>query len=407
MVDLPLSDVRVLDLSWHVAGPYCTRVLGDYGADVVKVERPAEGDPARMMPPFHEDEPGIERSGLFLHLNTNKRSIAVDLRSEAGRDTVLRLAEWADVVIESFSPGTLDALGLGYEALSAVNPAIVVTSISNYGQSGPYRDWKGSELTIWGMGGPMLYTGSPNREPLKTAGHTPAYQVGATAAAATNIALWGADATGEGDHLDVNFFETFMGLIDRRTTSLLNYQYTGKISGRPPAGQTPGSGIWPTGDGGFFFTTVIGPRWNAMAAMIGHPELLEDPNWLDPAWRSQEEPMAEFQALVGEWMLSHSKREIRQAFEDAGVYGGPVNTIAELLTDPHFTERAFFQTVDHPTTGPQTYPGRTYRSSAHEWPPPPRQRAPLLGEHTDEILGETLGLDAAAIAELRSAGAVS
>ena len=407
MVDLPLSDVRVLDLSWHVAGPYCTRVLGDYGADVVKVERPAEGDPARLMPPFFEDEPGIERSGLFLHLNTNKRSIAVDLRSDAGRDTVLRLAEWADVVIESFSPGTLDALGLGYEALSAVNPAIVVTSISNYGQSGPYRDWKGSELTIWGMGGPMLYTGSPNREPLKTAGHTPAYQVGATAAAATNIALWGADATGEGDHLDVNFFETFMGLIDRRTTSLLNYQYTGKISGRPPAGQTPGSGIWPTGDGGFFFTTVIGPRWNAMAAMIGHEDLLEDPNWLDPAWRSQEEPMAQFQALVGEWMLGHSKREIRQAFEDAGVYGGPVNTIAELLTDPHFTERAFFQTVDHPTTGPQTYPGRTYRSSAHEWPPPPRQRAPLLGEHTDEILGETLGLDAAAIAELRSAGAVS
>ena len=407
MVDLPLSDVRVLDLSWHVAGPYCTRVLGDYGADVVKVERLDEGDPARLMPPFHEDEPGIERSALFLHLNTNKRSIAVDLRSEAGRDTVLRLAEWADVMIESFSPGTLDALGLGYEALSAVNPAIVVTSISNYGQSGPYRDWKGSELTIWGMGGPMLYTGSPNREPLKTAGHTPAYQVGATAAAATNIALWGADATGEGDHLDVNFFETFMGLIDRRTTSLLNYQYTGKISGRPPAGQTPGSGIWPTGDGGFFFTTVIGPRWNAMAAMIGHEELLEDPNWLDPAWRSQEEPMAQFQALVGEWMLSHSKREIRQAFEDAGVYGGPVNTIAELLTDPHFTERAFFQTVDHPTTGPQTYPGRTYRSSAHEWPPPPRQRAPLLGEHTDEILGETLGLDAAAIAELRSAGAVS
>ncbi len=407
MVDLPLSDVRVLDLSWHVAGPYCTRVLGDYGADIVKVERPGEGDPTRLMPPFHEDEPGIERSALFLHLNTNKRSIAVDLRSEQGRDTVLRLAEWADVVIESFSPGTLDDLGLGYEALRAVNPAIVLTSISNYGQSGPYRDWKGSELTIWGMGGPMLYTGSPNREPLKTAGHTPAYQVGATAAAATNIALWGADASGEGDHLDVNFFETFIGLIDRRTTSLLNYQYTGETSGRPPAGQTPGSGIWPTGDGGFFFTTVIGPRWNAMAGMIGHEELLEDPNWLDPAWRAQEEPMAEFQALVGEWMLNHTKREIRQAVEDVGVYGGPVNTIAELLTDPHFTEREFFQTVDHPTTGPQTYPGRTYRSSAHEWPPPPRQRAPLLGEHTDEILGETLGLEADAIAELRSAGAVS
>ena len=407
MVDLPLSDVRVLDLSWHVAGPYCTRVLGDYGADVVKVERPGDGDPTRLAPPFYEDEPGIERSALFLHLNTNKRSIAVDLRSEQGRETVLRLAEWADVAIENFSPGTLDDLGLGYDALRAVNPGIVLTSISNYGQSGPYRDWTGSELTIWGMGGPMLYTGSPDREPLKTAGHTPACHVGALAAAATNIALWGADASGEGDHLDISFFEAFMGLIDRRTTSLLNFQYTGETSGRPPAGQTPGSGIWPTGDGGFFFTTVIGPRWNAMATMIGHEELLEDPNWLDPAWRAQEEPMAQFQALVGEWMRGHSKLEIRQAVEDAGVYGGPVNTVAELLSDPHFSERAFFETIDHPTTGPQTYPGRTYRSSAHGWPPPPRRRAPLLGEHTDEILGETLGLDAAEIAELRSTGAVS
>lgn len=407
MVDLPLADVRVLDLSWHIAGPYCTRVLGDYGADVVKVEHPGDGDPARLMPPFHEDEPGVERSALFLHLNPNKRSIVVDLKSEGGRDVVHQLAEWADVVIENFSPGTLDRLGLGYHQLSLRNPRIVMTSISNYGQSGPYRDWKGSELTIWGMGGPMLYTGSPAREPLKTAGHTPGYQVGATAAAATNIALWGAENSGEGDHLDVNFFETFTGLIDRRSTSLLNYQYTGETSGRPPAGQTPGSGIWPTGDGGFFFTTVVGSRWASMAAMIGHEELLEDPNWLDPAWRAQEEPMARFQTLVGEWMLARPKREIRQAVEDAGVYGGPVNTIAELMTDPHFTARDFFETIDHPTTGPQTYPGRSYRSSAHGWPPPPRRRAPLLGEHTDEVLGETLGLEPGVIAGLRATGAVS
>ena len=144
-----------------------------------------------------------------------------------------------------------------------------------------------------------------------------------------------------------------------------------------------------------------------MATMIGHAELLDDPNWLDPAWRAQEAPMAEFQALVGEWMRGHSKLEIRQAVEDAGVYGGPVNTVAELLSDPHFSERAFFETIDHPATGPLTYPGRAYRSSAHGWPPPPRRRAPLLGEHTDEILGDTLGLDADAIAGLRASGAVA
>jgi crotonobetainyl-CoA:carnitine CoA-transferase CaiB-like acyl-CoA transferase len=397
----------VLDLSWHVAGPYCTRMLGDYGADVVKVERPGEGDPARLMPPFYEDEPGLERSALFLHLNTNKRSIAVDLASERGREIVLRLAEWADVLVESFSPRVMPALGLDYETLREANPRLVVTSISNFGQSGPYRDWRGSELTLYGMGGPMLNTGSPDREPLKTAGHTPAYQVGGTAAAATSIALWGAEASGDGDHLDVSFFETFMGLIDRRSSNLVNFQYTGDVSARPPVGQNSGSGIWPTGDGGFFFTTVIGPRWPAMAKMIGQEALLEDPRWLDPAFRAGEQQREQFAKLAGAWMLGRSKLEIRQAVEDAGVYGGPVNTIAELLSDPHFEERAFFETIDHPTTGPQTYPGRNYRSSAHGWPPPGRRRAPLLGEHTDEVLGEALGLDGGAIAELRAAGAVS
>ena len=406
-IELPLSDVRVLDLGWHVAGPFCARALADWGADVVKVERPGAGDPARAMPPFLGDEPGADRSALFLHLNVNKRSIAVDLRSEAGRGVVLRLAAWADVLVENFSPRVLPSLGLGYEALREANPKLVVASISNYGQSGPYRDRKGSVLTLYGMGGPMLYTGSPAREPLKTAGYTPACQVGATAAAAASIALWGADASGEGDRLDVSFFETFMGLIDRRSSALVGYRYTGDVSGRPSVGQNPGSGIWPTGDGGFFFTTVIGPRWSAMARMIGHEELLDDPQWLDPAWRARPENIEAFARLAGEWMLGRTKIEIREAVEAAGVYGGPVNTIAELLDDPHFTARAFFEEIDHPETGPLTYPGRNWRSSAHGWPPPPRRRAPLLGEHTDEVLGEALGLGGSEIAALRASGSVA
>ena len=404
--ELPLAGVRVLDLSWHVAGPYCTRLLADYGADVIKVERPGSGDPARVMPPFYKDEPGLERSGLFLVLNTGKRSLTLDLASPRGREIALELASGADVVVASFSPTVMPKLGLDYEALRSANPALVVTSISNFGQSGPYRDWRGSELTLYGMGGPMLNTGSTDREPLKVAGHAPACHVGAAAAAATSIALWGAEESGDGDHLDVSFFETFMGLIDRRTSSLLNHQYTGDVSTRPPVGQAPGSGIWNTGDGGYFFTTVLGARWVAMAKMIGQDALLEDENWLNPTWRAGAEPTAQFAALTAEWMLGRSKIEIRESVEAAGVYGGPVNTFEELLRDPHFAEREFFETIDHPTTGPQTYPGRTYRSSAHGWPPPPRRRAPLLGEHSEEVLGELLGLDADAVEALRAEGVV-
>ena len=397
---MPLDDVRVLDLTRYTAGAFCTRVLGDYGADVIKIEQPGAGDPARMMPPFHEDEPGPERSGLFLLLNTNKRSVTLDLKSERGRDLALRLAADAQIVVENFAPGTLDRLGLGFDALRAANPGVVLTSISNFGQSGPYRDWQGTDLTLLAMGN-MINFGDPDHEPLKTAGHHPTMHAGYVAALAASVGLMSAELTGEGEHLDISIFEAHSHSIDLRLGHTLAYQYNGLITGRAGLAGAIGSGIFPCADGYFALNAGAG-LVNRMIRMVGREDLLSHPDWSTIAALSQPERVEEFTAILLPWMLARTKREIREECERFGVLGGPLNTVGDLLGDPNFEARGFFQEIDHPTTGPIRYPG--YHVTLHrEEPMPPRRRAPLLGEHTDEVLAE-LGLGAGEIAALRADG---
>ena len=175
---MPLDDVRVIDLTHTAIDRSARAVLGDYGADIIKIERPGTGDPARAMQPFLDDEPGLERSGLFLFLNTNKRSVTLDLESEQGREIVRRLAAGADVVVENFAPGAMEAMGLGYERLSEINPRIILTSLSKYGQTGPYRDYVGTEINLFGMGGNMIASGDVDHEPVKTAGRMVFYHTG-------------------------------------------------------------------------------------------------------------------------------------------------------------------------------------------------------------------------------------
>ena len=180
----PLSGLKVLDFTWHLAGPYASKLLADYGADVVKVERPGEGDPARRYGPFPGDQPHLERSGHFLHVNTNKRSVTLDLRDDSAKAIALELARDADVVMESFSPGVMDAFGLGYDALREVNPRLVMCSLSTYGQTGPYRDWKATDMTMYALAGSLKTMGVPSREPLRNVDHLTEYQAGNMAAMA-------------------------------------------------------------------------------------------------------------------------------------------------------------------------------------------------------------------------------
>jgi crotonobetainyl-CoA:carnitine CoA-transferase CaiB-like acyl-CoA transferase len=383
---MPLDDTRVIDLTQYTAGPFCTRILADYGADVIKIERPG-GDPARALPPFPKDEPHPERSGTFLFLNTSKRSVVLDLKAEAGRDRLLDLVAGADALVESFRPGTLDRLGLGYEALREVNPRLVLTSITNFGQDGPYRDYLGTDLTLYGMGGAMFAQGDVDHEPVKTAGRVTTYHAGYVGALATAVALRAAEARGAGEHVDVSVFETATHSIDLRLARLMGFQHSGHVATRPARISGVGTGAFPCADG--FYLLTGGPAYlPAMLRMIGRDDLLDDLDWATPAARAEPDRIEEFVPILLPWMIEHTRAEVRDACQEFGVLGGPINSIADLFVDPNFEHREFFQTIDHPETGPLRYPGFHARLHREGEPMPERRRAPLLGEHTAEVLAE-------------------
>ncbi|HRC62052.1 MAG TPA: CoA transferase [Dehalococcoidia bacterium] len=387
MTTMPLEGVRVIDLTRYTAGPFCTRILGDYGADVIKIEAP-EGDPGRQLPPFVKDEPGTERSGTFLFLNTNKRSVILDLTTAEGRERLLDLVRTAQVVVENFAPGTMERLGLGYDILAEANPRIVLTSLSNFGQEGPYRDWLATDLTVYAMAGPMLATGNIEHEPVRVAGRMATYQTAYMAALATVVAVQAAELRGRGEHVDVSMLEALTNNVDMRLTQLQAYQYSGRIGTRSGLASLVGSGVFPCADGYVQLTGGLQGRLILTMRMIGCEELMERPEWQAPGAPTDPERIEEFLAYLLPWTLSHTKREIRDACELYGVLGAPLNTVADMLTDPNFVAREFFQTIDHPSTGPAQYPGWHFRMHTDEGPMPPRRRAPLLGEHTDEVLAE-------------------
>ena len=391
-----LAGLKVLDFTHYVAGPYCAKLLADYGADVIKVEAP-RGDGARRIGPFPGDAPHPEQSGLFLHLNTNKRGVVIDLKRDAAADLVRSLASWADVVVENFRPGVADRLGVGHERLSAVNPRLIYTSISNFGQTGPYRDYRGSEIVFYGMGGEMHSTGLADREPLKLGGNVGLYQAGAVAAVATMGAFLAGSFAPDGDdapgqHIDVSILETQLGSVDRRQSALLAHQYTGRLSQRPPSGGSGGypNAVYPTADG---YLQINGSRmyWPRAVAMLGNPPELNTERWRDPASQGDPAMQEEFESEhFLPWLLERTNAEAWQAAQDHHVLSGPINTMADLDVDPSFNARGAFAEGDHPAAGPLRYPGRPFIMNQSPWQL--RRTAPLLGQHTADVLAE-LGYD--------------
>jgi crotonobetainyl-CoA:carnitine CoA-transferase CaiB-like acyl-CoA transferase len=381
-----LSDITMLDLTWYIAGPYCSKLFADYGADVIKVEKPGEGDPARRMKPFVGDEPHPEKSGLFLHLNTNKRGITLNLRSDAGKKIFKDLVKKADIIIENFSPGVMSRLGLDYEALEQINPRLVMTSISNFGQTGPYRDYKGSDLVFQGWGGPMYSYGLPDRAPLKKGGTVGLYQAGALAAVATMFAFYAARYQGIGQQVDISIFESQAGSIDRRRAQCLGYQYNEEITPRNDMRQMMRypHGIYPCADG--YFDIAGGFQvWPRIARMIGRPDMADDPlltsvrSMVDPAAREKVMP------IWLPWCMEHTKKEVIEAGQRERNMCGPINTMEEVFNDPHWKERKFWVEVEHPVAGRLVYPGAPGQGSETKWEI--RRPAPLLGQHNKEVYG--------------------
>ena len=404
---LPLDGFRVIDLSTLFTGPYCTRMLSDYGAEAIKVEPPT-GDPSRAQGPFKDDIPDPEKSAPFLFLNTNKKSITINLETKKGQEMVRDLVKDAAMVVENFKPGYLDGLGLGYSDLVKVNPKIVMTSITNFGQTGPYKDWEGVDLTIWAMGGAMKTSGNGDRYPLKMAGRIASHHVGSVASLATLTALWKAELQDEGDHVDVPFFETYMGAIDRHVGQLVGYQYNGAIAQRPIPGARLATGARPVENGYFLVTGGAqggGRFFQRLMAMLGEEEKLKEFPWNDNKQWSEPDTIDLFETFYLPWMLEHTKEQITKEVIKYGVLGGPVNTVEDLLNVEQYREREYWQEIEHPVAGSFEYPGYNFRPHGVEMPKN-RQPAPLLGQHNHQIFSEELGLSVLEIARLREQGVV-
>ena len=403
MAEGALSDVKILDFTHMIAGPYCTKLMADYGADVIKVERPDGGDVTRRLGPFPGDEPHHERGGLFLHLNTNKRGVTLDLKTSAGNRIARRLAAEADVLVESFRPGVMARLGLDYASLGADNPALVYTSVSNFGQTGPYRDFNASEIVLYGMGGEMYSSGLEDREPIKLGGAMVQHQAGAAAAVATMGALFAARAHGEGQHVDVSIMETQVGSIDRRMSTPIAYQYTGEVSERIPFGVMGYPiGVYPCADGYVELTGGI-VYFGRVVDMLGKPPIFDDPKWYTPEAQTDPDLREEFDEFFIPWCLERTKYEIWYAAQDARVLSGPINTMEDLAGDPNFNERGAFAELDHPSAGRLAYPGRPFVMERTPWAA--RMAAPMLGQHNADVFGE-LGYDRAALVRLRETGTI-
>lgn len=402
MTDQALSDVKVLDLTWNIAGPYCTKLLADHGADVIKVERPDGGDPSRSLGPFPEDRPDPEKSGLFLHLNTNKRSLTVNMKTVAGRRIIMELARGSDILVENFRPGVMALLGLDYEALAAVNPRLVMTSISNFGQTGPYRDFKAADITEYALGGPMFSTGVPDREPLKLFNNVIAYEAGVCSAVATMIALFSRDMRGTGEYLDMSIMEVMSGHIDRTPTMHIMYQYTGEVAPRLPVTQAFAGGVLPCKDG---YVTLLGGSifFPKMVKMLGMPELLQNPRFTSLIEQAKPEVADEFLEILLPWLMERTKLEIWEAAQAVQMLSSPHYTAEDLLKDPHYNARGFWVDIDHPAAGSFKFPGAPFKMSETPWQI--RRPAPLLGQHTGEIMG-TLGYSTADLVMLKQQGAI-
>jgi len=380
-----LDDLVVLDLTHHIAGPYATRLLADFGADVIKVE-PPWGDPARRLGPFLGDDPHPEKSGTFFYLNCNKRSVVLDLRTEHGKRALAALAERADLVVENFAPGTLDRLGVGWEFLQRVNPRAPLVSISNFGQTGPYRDYLASELVIYGFAGEMYSMGETDREPVKMFGTAALFESGAASVVACMGALFAAKRFGIAQHVDVSLAETHFGGVDRRHATAIAYQYSGRKTIRA-ASRTSGmpGGIYPCADGYVDFNNAS-IRYDRVLDMLGYPDWATDPKYQDPAMRMNPEVVEEWNLHFLQWCLERTKREIWEEARRAKVLCGPLFTIEDLFHDEHFRGRGFWATVEHPVMGKVTIPGRPFIMPKGGWQL--RRPAPLLGQHTEEVLRE-------------------
>ena len=395
-----LSELRVLELALRPAGAYCAKLLADQGADTIKVEPPGWGDQARHEPPFIGDVPHPDRSSTFLAFNTNKRGITLDVGQAAGRDLFGRLAQSADVIVESYPPGQTGGLGLDYETLSEANPRLILVSVTYFGQDGPYADYQGDDLVAQAMGG-YLYavTGSAAMPPMGTALQQMEITAARNGAVAVMGALFRRDETERGTHIDVSTMEA---AVSTPSGLIHPYTYTGR---NPHRGGSDGNVMdgmhLPTLDGEVTLTTA-GTGGRPMQAWA---EFLDEPGLTDPKFATRGgrmEHWEELYSLVAPRLAQWTNLDLMRETMARGLVIGLVQTPAQVVESPHLEERGFFVELDHPETGPMQYPGSGFFIDGDNAMAADRP-APQLGEHNVEILCGELGLPLRELGLLRAA----
>jgi len=406
----PLEGIRVLDLTRILSGPFSTMVMADLGADVIKVEEPVSGDPARGNGPFLPNPNGPGPNGeenaystYFMSINRGKRSVTLDLAKPRGREIFLEMVKTADVVLENYKPGTAKRLGVDYEAVRAVNPRVVMASISGFGQAGPYAPRPALDVIVQGMGGFMSSTGEPGGGPVR-AGTS---QGDITAALFTTIGILAAlrerEISGEGQYIDIGMMDCQVAILEN---AFARYFTSGevpqRIGTRHPS-STPFQ-AFKTSDGHVVVAIMGGSteQWPLFCVAIEHPELMDHPRYASGWERTQR--YDELIPTIAEAMLTKTTAEWVDILLEMGVPVGPGQDIAQVAADPQVRERGMLMDLPHPVLGPVKSTGNPIKLS--RTPSQPTVIAPDLGEHTAEVLGELLGMSEADVTALREAGVV-
>jgi formyl-CoA transferase len=394
----PLSGLRVLDISTMIAAPFTAALLGDLGADIIKVEIPGSGDTLRHVAPMFAD-----RSLYWSVLGRNKCSITLDLRVPRGRELFLQLVKRSDAVVENFRPGTLERWNLGYDALKAANPDVVLIRVSGYGQDGPYRDKAGFGTPAAAMGGLTYITGYPDRPPITVPIALADYLAGMFAAFGAVAALLERERNhAGGQSVDVSLYESVFRLLEAVVPA---YGKNGVVRERQGnrTGQSSPIGSYRTSDDRYMVLSVSTDRvWLRMTEAMGHPEWAVDPRYVSNPERTKRAD--EVDAMVGEWFASHTALEAQHALDDAGVPVSPIYSIADIFSDPQYAARSDIISPSDPEIGPVPMPAVVPRFS--RTPGAVRFVGPKLGEHNAEIYGGLLGLSEAEQASLHQDGVI-
>ena len=398
MNDGALSHVRVLDLTQHLAGPFCTKLLGEYGAEVIKVERPGSGDVARRLGPFPGDRPNSEASGRFVYLNANKRSVTLNLKTASGQAILRELVRWADLAITSHPPRVLERLGLEHATLAKANRRLATLSITNFGLTGPYRDYRADHMVLCALGGWAQYLGQRDRPPLQ-AGLDLALQVGGLQAASAAIAVYRlAQETGRPHSVDLSLMETVVHMLP---ASALRYAMTGVVETRGMY-PFPSQGILRCDDGYLGVNTLTENHWELMCQWMGLTDLLDDERFAVATGRW--EHTGELRNRAEASIAGKGKHELFHEGQSWRVATGLVSTAEDILKSDQLRDRDYFARVDHPALGGVEQPGAPVRMTESPWRL--RSPAPALGEHNAEVYCGLVGLSPAELVTLREQGAI-